>query len=84
MVLDDVVTSTADAIMSIPFKVLLDTLARSDFYRQAALRFAIAALKTVSKCSFTIRKLRLFDYFCLAPTKNSHRAKTSIDKNKLT
>jgi hypothetical protein len=84
MVLDDVVTSTADAIMSIPFKVLLDTLARSDFYRQAALRFTIAALKTVSKCSFTICKLRLFDYFCLAPTKNSHRAKASIDKNKLT
>jgi hypothetical protein len=38
---------------------------------------AMAALKIVSKCSFTTCKLRFFDYFCLAMTKNLHRAKLS-------
>jgi len=52
-------------------QALLETLARSDF-------FAMAALKKASKCSFTMCKLRFFGYFCLAPTKNSHRAKVSI------
>jgi len=38
---------------------------------------AVTALKIVSKCSFTTCKLRFFDYFCLAMTKNLHRAKLS-------
>ena len=38
---------------------------------------AMAALKMVSKCSFTACKLRFFDHFCLAMAKNLHRAKRS-------
>jgi len=38
---------------------------------------AIAALKTGSKCSLTLCKLRFFAYFCLALTKNRSRAKVS-------
>ena len=77
MVLDDAIPSTAGAIMSMTFKVVLETLVRSDF-------FVVAALKRVLKCSFTLCKLRLFDYFCHAPTKNLHPEKVSINKSKLT
>ena len=49
---------------------LVENFARSIFS-------AMAALKIVSKCSFTVCKLRFFDDFCLAITKNLHRAKLS-------
>ncbi len=49
---------------------LIESFARSIFS-------SMAALKIVSKCSFTACKLRFFDDFCLALTKNIHRAKLS-------
>jgi len=50
--------------------LLIESLARSIFS-------VMAALKMVSKCSFTLCKLRFFDNFRLALTINLHRAKLS-------
>jgi len=40
-----------------------------------------SGVKKISKCSFTICKLRFFNYFCLALTKNTHRTKASFINN---
>ncbi len=48
----------------------LESFARCGF-------FVMAALKMVSKCSFTMCKLRFFDNFCLAMTGKMRRVKFS-------